>query len=65
MGMGAAVLHRESDRPANTDPNKRLEFSLDEIEYRRTSPDQSASMLVTNRRLLRCVDQARLAHGRR
>jgi hypothetical protein len=63
LTMDAAVLHREGERPANYDPNKRLEFSLDEIQRGRELLGRAAEKVESDPLLLRRVDQARFAHA--
>jgi hypothetical protein len=63
LAMDAAVIHREGDRPANYHPNKRLEFSLDEIERGRMLLGYAAARAAENPLSLRRVDQARFAHA--
>ncbi|MBC8355291.1 MAG: hypothetical protein H8E66_25220 [Planctomycetes bacterium] len=63
LTMDAAVLYREGERPGNYSPNKRLEFSLDEIEHGRELLGHAAAKVATSPVLLRRVDQARFAHA--
>ena len=63
LAMDDALLRREGDRPADYHPNKRLEFSLDEIERGRELLRRAATKVESDPLLLRRVDQARFSHA--
>ena len=63
MEMDRAVLHREGPRVADYHPNRRLEFSLDELQQGRRHLQQAAQRVAENPRLRRRVDLARFSHA--
>jgi hypothetical protein len=63
MEMDQAVLHREGPRPAEYHPNRRDEFSLDELQRGHRLLQQAVGKVDGDVRLLRRVDYARFAHA--
>ena len=63
LEMDQAVLHREGPRAASYHPNRRLEFSLDELQRGRQLLQQAARKVDGDAQLLRRVDHARFAHA--
>ena len=63
LQMDQAVLHREGPRAGSYHPNRRLEFSLDELQRGRQLLQQAVEKVAGNAQLLRRVDHARFAHA--
>ena len=61
--MDQAVLHRDGPRSAGYHPNRRDEFSLDELQRGHRLLQQAVGKVDGDARLLRRVDQARFAHA--
>ncbi|MEC9009862.1 MAG: DUF4838 domain-containing protein [Planctomycetota bacterium] len=63
LKMDQAVLHREGPRPAEYHPNRRSEYSLDELQTGRQLLQEAAEKVAGDERLLRRVDHAKFAHA--
>ena len=63
LKMDQAVQHREGPRPAGYHPNRRSEYSLDELQRGRQLLQEAVEKVAGEERFLRRVDQARFAHA--
>ena len=63
LAMDTAVLHREGPRVATYHPNRRFEFSLEELQRGRRYLDAASKRVASDARLSRRVDLARFAHA--